>query len=346
MNYCRHCGARLDPETGACSRCGGGTRASTDVGSAQTAVAEPAPSEQSGEDRELELALAAANLLRIRRRFREASSRAMETLRCHPANPDTHALLGDIHADTGELGEAQYWYREAIGLDPDNTSYQQRLSRVLARRDRGEEIPADHVGEPAVRETESTESAPPSRLLPLGLTAVAGLALIVGTYVLGQMTRQPHSANTRAQTVERVDSRGAVPPRASTANTPAEAGRDAQWTQTESDLLANLRLELAAREEHGFAVYGVTFDPAAGALIITFQSPTAERDGEARAQVLARARMVARLASSELPRAEFVTVRAAVPEEGRLRLVFVGVATRSSLAARNKGAVFVPEWWE
>jgi len=277
----------------------------------------------------------------MRRRFREAASRAMETLRSHPADPDTHALLGDIHADTGELGEAQYWYREAIGLAPENTSYQQKLSRVLARRDLGEGAPADPASEPAVWEARATDPPLPGRLLPLGLTAVAGLALIVGTYLLGQMTRPSPPPRPRAGTVKQAQARGAEPPRAIT----ADALADAQWTQTESDLLANLRLELAAREQHGFALYSATFDPAAGSLIVTFQSPTSDHQGKARDQVLTRAKAVARLASGALPRAEFVTVRAAVPEEGTLRLVFVGVATKSSLAAANKGVVFVPEWW-
>lgn len=332
---------------------------------------EPAGSEP---DSNLELALARANLLRLRRQWREAASECLAILRTEPANVDAHTLLGDIQVELGEPRQAQHWYRLALTLAPDNESVRRKLDKVVDQTPAP--APAPPVREPiATSEAQNAEVSWSTRLATLGVLSALGLALLLGTYSLGRGDRTPARRFPQARALpagrhlspptdrSRVKSKVVSPSKG--AAEPASKAKDSSprkqavapvqqkaknastplLTRTERRLLEELRAALSTRKEGGYALYGLTFDPTVGTVIVTFQSPVRTPTASSRSQVVARARDLARLLVSKLPEASILTLRAAVRDGDRLDLVFVGVATRAALKQPAQSPLFVPEWW-
>lgn len=115
---CSACAATLPDDAAFCSSCG------TEVGKADRAPVQDAT----------EVALAAANLLRVRGRYEDAEKRCVEVLRSDPNNVHAHSLLGDIYRDQGKLEEAAEWYQMALDLDPNSRADREKLRQVRQRR--------------------------------------------------------------------------------------------------------------------------------------------------------------------------------------------------------------------
>jgi len=77
-----------------------------------------------------EIALASANLLRVRKQFEEAEKRCVEVLRADPNNVHAHSLLGDIYRDQGRLEDAREWYQMALDLNPSSRADREKLAAV------------------------------------------------------------------------------------------------------------------------------------------------------------------------------------------------------------------------
>jgi len=78
----------------------------------------------------LEIALAAANLLRVRGSYSEAERRCIEVLRADPNNVHAHSLLGDIYRDQGRFEDARQWYQMALDLNPRSRPDREKLAEV------------------------------------------------------------------------------------------------------------------------------------------------------------------------------------------------------------------------
>jgi tetratricopeptide (TPR) repeat protein len=112
---CDACAAVIPDDAVFCSACG------TDVSARGRDL--PGPSEH-------ETALAAANLLRLRKRYSEAEARCIEILRADPNNVHAHSMLGDIYLDQGRREDAIQWYQLALDLDPKSRPDREKLMRL------------------------------------------------------------------------------------------------------------------------------------------------------------------------------------------------------------------------
>ncbi len=83
-------------------------------------------------DAVVEQELAKANLLRVRKDFRNAEDQCLAVLRKLPNNVSANVLLGDICYERGDFHQAAEWYELALDLDPRSVPTQQKL--VDARR--------------------------------------------------------------------------------------------------------------------------------------------------------------------------------------------------------------------
>jgi len=81
----------------------------------------------------LEIALASANLLRVRGSYSEAEKRCIEVLRADPNNVHAHSLLGDIYRDQGRFEDARQWYQMALDLNPRSRPDREKLAEVNRR---------------------------------------------------------------------------------------------------------------------------------------------------------------------------------------------------------------------
>ncbi len=109
---CHACAAELPDDAMFCSSCG------TDMSTQSGGLTGPS---------EHEAALAAANLLRLRRRFPEAEARCIEVLRADPNNVHAHSMLGDVYRDQGRLEDARQWYQLALDLEPTSRADRRKL---------------------------------------------------------------------------------------------------------------------------------------------------------------------------------------------------------------------------
>lgn len=150
---CDACAATIPDDAVFCSACG------TDVARRSDHPASPP---------EHEIALAAANLLRVRKRFNEAEARCVEVLRSDPNNVHAHSLLGDIYLDQGRREDARQWYQLALDLDPRSRSDRRKL--LALRGDGATDLPPD----------------PEDRLAGVSsLTWVRFVGLVLAVFVLG-----------------------------------------------------------------------------------------------------------------------------------------------------------------
>lgn len=110
---CHACAAALPDDAAFCSACG--TRLTE--ASADTAG-------------EREVALAEANVYRLRGMYAEAERRCVDVLRADPNNVHAHSLIGDIYFDQGRFEDARLWYQLALDLDPNSRPDREKLGRV------------------------------------------------------------------------------------------------------------------------------------------------------------------------------------------------------------------------
>jgi len=111
---CSACAAQLPDDALFCSACGTELAAAVPPVHGDTA----------------QVALAAANLLRVRGLHDQAEARCIEVLRADPNNVHAHSLLGDIYQDQGRLEDARQWYQLALDLNPNSRPDREKLARL------------------------------------------------------------------------------------------------------------------------------------------------------------------------------------------------------------------------
>lgn len=158
-------------------------------------------------ERESEILLANANVLRMRRQWREAEARCVDVLRKNPNNIHAHSLLGDIYRDQGRLDDAAQWYQMALDLDPNSASDRSKLADV--ERLRSEQASRKQVSpKPAAPSISSDPNEEPlgtqnllglnpvSWLRGLVIVAVAFAAILLVTVISIQRNRTGTRATT------------------------------------------------------------------------------------------------------------------------------------------------------
>jgi tetratricopeptide (TPR) repeat protein len=162
---CPQCGSALPEDASLCPECGAPT-----VNARTNHSPEPLTSEIS-------VALAEANLLRLRRAYDLATTKCVEILRRYPNNAPAHSLLGDIYRDRGEYSDALGWYELALQIDPANAADREKIQRIR-----------DDLQRPAATAGDS-RAWPPRTLgvgrirIPFGLL----LGLMLGCILIGAL---------------------------------------------------------------------------------------------------------------------------------------------------------------
>ncbi len=83
----------------------------------------------------LQSELARVNLLRIRGDLSSSKTLCLSILKRFPESVDAHVMMGDLHAEQGDLAPAAEWYSLALDLDRTAPGVQVKLNRVQAALD-------------------------------------------------------------------------------------------------------------------------------------------------------------------------------------------------------------------
>ena len=86
-----------------------------------------------GSDQEVYREITQANLHRIRGDYKDAVDTCLSILKRFPNNGTAHTLLGDIHAEQGELEQAAQWFEMALDLRPESENDRRKLDTVNKR---------------------------------------------------------------------------------------------------------------------------------------------------------------------------------------------------------------------
>lgn len=89
---------------------------------------------ESENERQAQLLLSKANLLRVRGQLQEAIEACAEALRLTPLSGDACAMLAEIYEAQGKLDEALQWYGMAVDNSPANPSYREHLKRLAEQK--------------------------------------------------------------------------------------------------------------------------------------------------------------------------------------------------------------------
>lgn len=120
MSTCSKCSAPIPPDTKFCTECG-------------ASVPAPALDPADPCTGETHVALAAANLLKLRGEWQAAIDKCMQVLALDEDDAAAHSLLGDIYRDQGRLDEAIHWYKLALDLKPDSPADKSKLDQIIAQ---------------------------------------------------------------------------------------------------------------------------------------------------------------------------------------------------------------------
>ncbi|MGC4047098.1 MAG: tetratricopeptide repeat protein [Armatimonas sp.] len=85
-------------------------------------------------ERQAQLLLSKANLLRVRGQLQDAIEACAEALRLAPLSGDACAMLAEIYEAQGKLDDALQWYGMAVDNTPGNPSYREHLKRLAEQK--------------------------------------------------------------------------------------------------------------------------------------------------------------------------------------------------------------------
>ena len=135
-----------------------------------------------GSDTEVYRDLAQTNLLRMRGSYKEAIQVCLSILKRYPHNVTAHSLLGDIHAEQGDLEQAAEWYEMALDLSPQAEAERQKLDMIRRQILERETAATD-------QQLEIPESKPPKTGLFVALSVALILICGVAAYAIGNMAK-------------------------------------------------------------------------------------------------------------------------------------------------------------
>lgn len=286
---CEKCFARISGDLVVCPECG------APLNNASTAEAEAAVYPD----------IARANLARMRGDYKSAEDQLLAILRRYPNNPSANEMLGDLYMEREDPAHALQWYELALEIVPESTSIARKLKDARAKIDQTHtEIT-----------TAQLELPDPASRMPLFVTlgVVLLAAVAIAGYLLGRSgTRdaakppQPLNVITAAGEQKESTPQQEQPETKEAPTTPA--GEDAALLQI-----------LKAKGGDTSAVLGVTHDPRAGSLVISF---AATSSGDR-----ALAAKIARDASTALPTYALITLKGLIGG----KVVYMADVSKASL---------------
>jgi len=164
-----------------------------------------------GSDIEVYPEIARANLRRMQGNYEEAVSVCRQILGRFPSNETAHALMGDIYADQGKLGDAIQWYEMLVELAPDNAVYSAKLFNLRA-------LYASQIAPPPPVELpeEKPAKAPSPRVWAYVVGGVLTLILVVSAFLAGARLSASQGASSPSQVAS------TAPPALNPANQPQD----------------------------------------------------------------------------------------------------------------------------
>lgn len=201
--------------------------------------------------------LSRANLLRMRGEYSAAEEQCLSILKRYPNNVTVHTLLGDIHAEQGNLETAAQWYELAADLDPQSTTIQQKL-RVVEERYRQKEA-ADSVQSLGLSDGRNN--------IPLFATVSVVVVFLVGliAFFIGQgMQERPR--NSVVEMPISASDQGTEP---TTGGTAAQATTGGLQRLPQADL--DLQSLVTQRSTVGGNLIALQIDPRNRIVTVTYQ---------------------------------------------------------------------------
>jgi len=352
--YCGHCGSEVPAASPFCRDCGAPIDSNKDA-----RLGTP--------EGEMYPLLAAANLLRIRHQWDEATAKCIEVLRRYPNNASAHSLLGDIYRDQNMLRDAVEWYKLALELDPSSRSDRMKLDCLV------DELYTRHRAT-----SKQLESPPPAGGLarrtlrdwleltqlnrPIGKSMVAVvLLLVIALLVVTAFQGSSPPANSHRGMhfpLPRHPQPGLVanPPglTGGRAATPAPTA-DRDYAEMERALLARLRT-VAAASTHPYTVPWLAMDPRSNTLQVALTVPPLGSNQDTKRSIINTSLATLRIAT-EMNR-ELISLQARVSllvpgQESKTQLAFVGEVSASRLAGLpgtnlspgEAANLFTGSWW-
>ncbi len=234
----------------------------------------------------LQADLARVNLLRIRGDMSSSKTLCLSILKRFPESVDAHVMMGDLHAEQGELAPAAEWYSLALDLDRNAPGVQVKLSRARAALD---------ISNQADRSRTMIMSG--RRVSPWLYVAAIASILAVGSiaYIAGMKSPSEKAALTKAPISEKIVSPipeattprqdfsdNAIRPPQSTTTTdlgptpvntnsvsePKSTGsKDVPLTVSDDQHLLD---QVSARTKYGKHVVSILADPRERSMILTY----------------------------------------------------------------------------
>lgn len=207
--------------------------------------------------------LARANLARMRGDYKQAEDQLLSILKRYPNNPSANEMLGDLAAEREDYPHALEWYEMALDIVPTSASIARKLREARA-----------HVEQKTTQDTTAQLGLPdPSSRLPvvIGSLIILFLAVAAGAYYLGiQSGGGAKSAATVHLQAQPEQSSG------SSSNKTGDTSQPPPKTPTSNEEDQDLLKTLAAKSQNSASILGVTRDPRAGLVVVTFAMPEQE----------------------------------------------------------------------
>lgn len=226
-----------------------------------------------GSDTEVYRELAQTNLYRMRGSYKEAIASCLMILKKYPNNATAHTLLGDIHAEMGELPQAVEWYEMALDLNPSSDADKKKLDSVKKRiHEREQAQTAEQIG--------LSQSSRPSPALYIGGMAAAILVVGAGSFFLGGAMKAPQpkpAVNKTLGITERAPAEPKEEPAATGQEAPS-APQDPAPTTPAAPVASvagpdKATLEfLRAQGKASATVVNVSEDPRSGLILVTAEA--------------------------------------------------------------------------
>ena len=238
----------------------------------------------------LQAELARVNLLRIRGDVSSSKTLCLSILKRFPESVDAHVMMGDLHAEQGDLPPAAEWYSLALDLDRNAPGVSVKLSRVQAALD---------ISGQASRSRAMIVTG--KRMSPWLYVAVAAsaIAIVAVGYIAGMGTPERSAAqkpaisdrivspkvadntpkpstSSAATTIPSPASVNPMPnnfgPEPSTINPPGETKSTTATKETSASVVEDQKLfdQVSNRSKFGKHVVGILADPRAHSMILTY----------------------------------------------------------------------------
>lgn len=150
------------------------------------------------DDRQLlQAELARVNLLRIRGDVSSSKTLCLSVLKRFPESIDAHVMMGDLHAEQGDLAPAAEWYSLALDLDRNAPGVAVKLSRIQAGLD---------ISGQASRSRAMIVSGKRMSNWLYGAVATSALAIIAVAYIAGLGTPNRKATSTNQAISDRIES--------------------------------------------------------------------------------------------------------------------------------------------